>query len=646
MSYDNENGVLANLTVIAMENQFPHPEVATKKPEKKMKQVDMDLDTTERQEAYVAKRKASGGLRSIVAPDAFIRGMRDLGYKDPSWALAELIDNSVQSGCNTVEIRFNFDGDNESQRKNPSQIAIIDDGTGMTPDMLPYAVEWGGTDRENDRNGFGRYGYGLPSSCVSIACRYKVFSKTEDAGWNSVTVDIEQIVKAGNDPIQIAKLMVPEPCELPTWLLTHPINGIDLNKVVSGTAIVLEDLDRLRKLPGWTNVKQLRDRLLKKFGLIYRQWLTDVSVVVEGARVEAIDPLFLMSHARFVNETPVTAKKVAERTFEVTTTEGKTGTVRIRAALLPPLFSWANYDDLSGTRKFTQRWNQVLSPKEQLNGLLICREGRQIDVVQPDWTKFQNYDIYLKIEIDFDPVLDEFFNMTTSKQQIRIDDVMWGKLGDSGPNSGGLKALVLDMRNEFKQLNAQLEAAKNKAAKKSTAELPAANAMVAAEKLRVKTPRVSNKAKEEARKNLESEVLTTAQASGESVDQVRAKLQEIIKRRPWDIELQAMDEGPFFKPKRMGEQKRIMINTAHPFFTRLYEPATPATKSALEVLLFVLADGEINADDNHAEFYKTERAHHWSPMLQTALAALVPEQQLEDDKSTAIENAEMESGSK
>lgn len=644
MSYETVYSAFANLTQATQADQFPQPEVSLTKPEPMMKQVQIELDTTERQEAYVAKRKANGGLRSIVAPDAFIRGMRDLGYKDPSWAMAELIDNSVQSGCNTVEIRFNFDGDNESQRKNPSQIAIVDDGTGMKPEMLPYAVEWGGTDRENDRNGFGRYGYGLPSSCVSIACRYTVYSKIEGSDWHSITVDIEEIVRAGNDITKIAKLMVPVPCALPSWLDKTTENGVNLTNSASGTVIVLENLDRLRKLPGWTLVKSLSDRLLKKFGLIYRHWLTDVTIMVDGRKVEAIDPLFLMSHARFVNETPVVAKKVAERAFEVTNFEGKTGNIRIRASLLPPLFTWGNYDDLSGKRTFTQRWTQVVRPTEQLNGIMVCREGRQIDVVQPEWTKFQNNDSYIKIEIDFDPVLDEFFNMTTSKQQIRIDEIMWSKLADPGQNSGGLKALVQDMRNEYDQLNAVLKAAVAKEAKKTSKELPAANAMVVAEKLRVKTPRVSNKAKEVARKNLEDEVLTTAKATGESVEKVREKIQEVIKKRPWDIELQALDEGPFFRPKRMGEQKRIVLNTAHPFFTRLYEPAAPATKSALEVLLFVLADGEINADDNHAEFYQAERAHHWSPMLQTALAALVPEQQLQDDKSTLIETAEQESG--
>jgi hypothetical protein len=64
-----------------------------------MKKAQLQLDTIERQKAYVAREKAKGGAQGIVFQDAFIRGMRDLGYKDPSWALAELIDNSVQAGA-------------------------------------------------------------------------------------------------------------------------------------------------------------------------------------------------------------------------------------------------------------------------------------------------------------------------------------------------------------------------------------------------------------------------------------------------------------------------------------------------------------------------------------------------------------------
>ena len=45
----------------------------------------------------------------------------------------------------------------------------------------------------------------------------------------------------------------------------------------------------------------------------------------------------------------------------------------------------------------------------------ISREQRQIDCIQPHWTKFQTYDANIKIEIDFDPELDEYFGITTAR---------------------------------------------------------------------------------------------------------------------------------------------------------------------------------------------------------------------------------------
>lgn len=615
----------------------------SKSKERKMKHPDINLDTEVRQMKYVAERKAAGGLKNIVSPEAFIRGMRDLGYKDPSWAMAELIDNAIQAGSTKVEVRFGFDGANASQAKNPAQIAIIDDGTGMHSEMLPYAVEWGGTDRWNERDGFGRYGYGLPSSCISIACRYTVYSKVSGGTWHAVTVDINEIVRSGSNPTKIASLLASKPVTLPKWLAATPENGVEVADAKSGTIIVLEDLDRLRKRTGWILIKSLRDRLLKQFGLIYRHWLTDVKIIVDGASAQAVDPLFLLEHARLVDETSVRAKKAAERTFDVTTDDGKTGTVRIRAALLPPEFSWADPSDLTSGGKKNKRWEQVLAPKNQLNGLLLCREGRQIDVLPPDWTKFQNNDAYIKIEIDFDPVLDEYFNITTSKQQVRIDEAIWTRLAAAAPAGGGLDSLVKEMRAAWNDLNDKLKADVANASKdNSTAtELPAATAMQAAEKFRVKTPRISDKARAEARRNLEAEVEAQAKSTGKPVEQVREKLEEVIKKRPWDMEFQALEEGPFYIPKRLGDQKRIILNTAHPFYSRLYSPASPSTKSALEVLLFVLADGEVNADDQHVEFYRDERGHRWTPMLKHALSALVPQSELSDSLATAIEQDEL-----
>src|SRR6185437_12910256 len=95
----------------------------------------MTIDTIDRQREYVETQKAKGNGLGIVFADAFLRGMRDLGYKNPAWALAEQVDNSFQAGASTVAIRFRFLPATKSKVK-PDHVAVIDNGNGMIPDMI------------------------------------------------------------------------------------------------------------------------------------------------------------------------------------------------------------------------------------------------------------------------------------------------------------------------------------------------------------------------------------------------------------------------------------------------------------------------------------------------------------------------------
>ena len=297
----------------------------------------MTMDSIDRQRAYVQAQKQKGKGLGVVFADAFLRGMRDLGYKSPAWALAEEVDNSIQAGADTVSIHFGYAPDNKSQAK-PDEVALIDNGNGMIPEMISYAVRWGGTDREGDRKGFGRYGYGLPSSAVSMAKRYTVYSRANGNGdWHAVTVDIDELSEKAGDLDATEKLLTARKAKLPKWIqdITKPIKVATLE---SGTIIVLEDLDRLRTLAGWIKADTLKTKLLQYFGVIYRHWVPEHRVFVNGTEVQSVDPLFLMEHARFYNETSVRAEKVDTRTFEIETPSGKKGKVSIRASLLPPNF--------------------------------------------------------------------------------------------------------------------------------------------------------------------------------------------------------------------------------------------------------------------------------------------------------------------
>jgi hypothetical protein len=602
----------------------------------------MLLESNERQRRYVDAQKARGGAQSIVFVDAFLRGMRDLGYKDPVWALAELLDNSIQAAATRVSVMLGFTGDSKNSAK-PDHVAVIDDGVGMIPEMITYAVMWGGTDRENDRTGFGRYGYGLPSAAISLAKRYTVYSKVSDGGWNFVTVDIEQLALAAGDPARTRDLLTSKPGSPPDWV-TEQSTALRVNELEHGTIIVLEDLDRLRLMPGWITAASLRSKIKDGLGTIYRHWIPErVIITVDNDTVQPTDPLFLMEHARFYDETRVRAQRVRARVFEVETPQGQKGTLRIRASLLPPNFQLKdpdNYgveDELGRARR--GKLNSRFAIMKAYNGILVCREGRQIDTIQPPFTKFQNYDVNVKIEVDFDPTLDEAFGITTSKQQIVIEDWMWDKLKGEGRTNGDLYQLIYDIRKESGRQRAEL-AAQAKSTTQEDKPRPSAAAMAESEKFTQTRSQPSEGKRREGEKNLQDEAAEIAKITGTSEAEIVDALIEKTQNQRYEIEFKAIEEGPFFLPKRLGEQKRVIINTAHPFYTRIYLPAGE-THHALEVLLLVLGDAELEAADGDPRaFYKAAR-QQWSERLRHALESMASDASLQDAASAVSEDLHM-----
>lgn len=587
-----------------------------------------EADPLTRQRRYVAEQEKRGGGLGLVFADAFIRGMREIGYKNPAWAIAELLDNSFQAGATIVDIRM--DGVNwKVERSKPTQIAVVDNGIGMIEPMIRHAVRWGGTDRENSRQGFGRYGYGLPSAAVSLAKRYSVYSKTAGDTWHVVNVDLEELSKAASDVEKIDELLKPKPIEPPQWLRNG--GSINVDTLKSGTIVVLEDLDRLHSMSGWITAKSLQMKLLQQFGVIYRHSLGDKKIHVAGSKTDVIDPLFLLAGARYVDETPVQAKAVRAPAFEMEGAVGN-GAVRIRAAILPPNFQLA---DPAQYGKKGAKMARRFDIMRNNNGIIVCRAGRQIDVVSPEWTKFQNYDLNMKIEIDFDPALDEFFGLTTSKQQIVIDERMWEKLKQSGASSGGLQALIKEMRKELDGMRARLNA--QKAENERNKQRASAAAMQAAEKFKPRPSGVSPQKQADADKALGEYAQDIAHDKQVPIDEAVASAKRETAERRYEIEFAAREEAPMYQARRLGLQKRLTINTSHPFYEKIYQRAGEA-KAGLEVLLFVLADAELDADGERETFYRTER-QSWSQGLIHALEELVSDEAVTDRASAEAEGS-------
>jgi hypothetical protein len=277
---------------------------------------------------------------------------------------------------------------------------------------------------------------------------------------------------------------------------------------------------------------------------------------------------------------------------------------------------------------------------KEYNGLLICRAGRQIDCIRQDpWVTWVNYDRNVKIEIDFDPALDEFFGITTSKQQVTVKEGMWARL-----EAAGLRKLIKDLRKQFKESNDRLEAKLHSGPGQSEDGMRASEqAMAESVGLMPTQTRPSPGKVEKAKKQLQTEAANESEKTGKPLEETLEETERKTEAKPFKVDFSAIPEGPFYRPMRIGKQKRLIINTAHRFYTDVYASpdASPTTKAALEVLLLVLGDGELDAEGEFETWYGTARKN-WSMRLDVALMKLDPNSTIADKASAIAEAWEAE----
>lgn len=573
--------------------------------------------TIERQKAYVATLEKSNFKYGLTVGTAFVRGIRDIGYKHTGTALDELIDNSAQSGAENIHIVFGYERSNSN--KKPAQIAVIDDGAGMIPEMIRVSMLWGGTDRENDRKGFGRFGYGLPSSCVSQGRRFEVYSVTEGGKLHVAVLDLDDIEdgKYTNDE---GEIIIPEaiPAKLPRFVEDYIKKNCG-GSFKKGTVVVIDKLDRLT----WTTTNGLQDSLLRHFGVVYHKLRGQFELSVNATRVDPIDPLFLTPGYRWYDLDADRAQALDPLVVEVKDKETKAviGRLNVRFAYMPPTFGSIDkrLDAEKGRMKGAvgKNANERFAVLKEYNGFIISRMGRIIEVVRhsPLGT-FVNYDRYLKIEIDFDASLDEEFNVPTSKQRVDVSDRIWEILKEYGVEKA-LEQLRKKFREHKQQTaHAQETGDEGKRASEEAMERTADLAPV--------TPLpIAEKRLEQGRKRLQQEAERRAAESGKPVEQAQREIEAELGNKLYKVALRSIPGGNFFEVEQVGGTKVLWLNTASRFFQEVHSGPTssPGVRSALEVLLFCIGDRMLDGKDALRDFYAHE-IPEWSRKLEFALGQL------------------------
>ncbi|MFI1132352.1 ATP-binding protein [Streptomyces althioticus] len=378
-----------------------------------------------------------GNNYRIVSPSLTVKAMRDSGYKNTAYALAELIDNSIDAEASLVQVfarESPFEGATQTRHR-VDRIAVLDDGKGMDKDLLRRALKYG-DGLGGDRNRIGRFGMGLPNSSMSQCTKVEVWSwKNSAANALYTYLDLEEIANGRDDVPDPVPSRVPE-----YW---DGLSEAPLGK--SGTLVVWSNLDRVK----WHGAGATLRNTAELIGRVYRHYLKDGAVTIKMAPVrdgkvlegkngwyyaEPNDPLYLMEQSGTpapFNNTPMfepfdmgSEAEPGVYHFPIPTPDGKKYTVTVRASIARPE---ARRPDVPG-----HPWPDTANPNRDPGwqtwgkhaarniGISLVRRGRELDLDSSWAIGYNPVERWWGVEVDFPPELDEIFGVTNNKQTATV----------------------------------------------------------------------------------------------------------------------------------------------------------------------------------------------------------------------------------
>ena len=518
-------------------------------------------------------RKPNG--YSIVAVDKFIQATRDSGYKNTASAIAELIDNAIQAGADQIEV---FLQRSEEDPRYPLEVYVCDNGAGMDPVTLRQALRFGGSSRFNDRGGLGRYGMGLPNSSLSQAQRVTVYSWRDPSRVYSCYLDLLEIARG-----EVGEVPAPQRDRYPFT---------DEEYSATGTIVLWTGCDRLDH----RRISTLERKLAHAVGRQFRFFLWgDVQIYINGQPVQPVDPLFLNPAATVTGGRLFGAPIEYEVRAEQVSSCQQTGTVTVVFTELP-VHDWHSLPNLEKRRLGIAKGA----------GVSVVRGGREVD---HGWffmggKRRENYDDWWRCEVRFDPVLDEAFGITHTKQQIR-------------PKAHLLETLVPDIEAAARALNSR--ARKAHFVMKAAAQLSDSEKTAAAKDSELKPLPAGGTQRDKKVLSLlrrhDPSLRTPAPEGGTEYRVLVARTSE--------------QDGPgtFFDYAYERGRLILTINPDHPFYKRVLrpleeseEPRDHQLKAQLELLLMSMSR-EIARTKGDAKRALTQFRSGWSDTLATLLNA-------------------------
>jgi len=319
----------------------------------------------------------------------------------------------------------------------------------------------------------------------------------------------------------------------------------------SGTIVYMPDCDRLT----YAKARTLCDHAVKEMSRIYRRAIGGgLELYVNNRLVEAFDPTYNMANARHTRYLEGPAKQsrlVLAKPVNVPLAENsdKTASITIRLYKLP-------IDDWSTLPRKTLK-----NDLRVFDGLTvsILRNDREVYAGElPELTTHHSVTHWYRVQIDFPGILDEAFGVAANKQGVRIKEFV-------------MKAIKEAIGDDITTINEEIKRFQAAQASAREASKPSASEARATEADAFQTKVLEDDLREEERQQLDDNLRALAVGLRRDNETDEEAFQR-VKGSKYVIAFKYDEYWPFYHVEHRFGRVILTINTAHGFFSQLYEP--------------------------------------------------------------------------
>lgn len=477
-----------------------------------------------------------------------IDALQNIGYDNIS-AITDIVDNSIDAGATKIHIQL-------EKEKTGFKIMIIDNGKGMTKEILDQALKLGSDTFHDGISDLGKFGMGLSTAGLALANKTTVFTRSTEENIIYKSMTDVNVIKEHNSFVKIL-------CEadaLDRIRFEHLVNH------ESGTIIILEDCIGIKQ----SEFSTLKNKIIKNLSRIFRKFMDRTEFWVNDTKIEPNDPLRL-GYEDFPG-TLISQDDYSVTWKDIDGTE-KQGTIHIKIASLPECPRQV------GTKLGINMKNQ---------GFSILRNNREILFGYiPDWEGIVRHNDYNRFRGEISFTSDMDFAMGVNFRKNGIDMV------DSIDN-----ALRVQISPQIKTLRKKYEAATETSDEEKEVH-------TLAEKIinKMSNTLTLPKAKKEIRKpkeekNEENIIIDDNQKTERARTPIKTENINAVA----EFELKHMGEtGNIFETSQVGKKIIISWNIDHVFYKKFIAEnvATENVVRFADFLIYTLASAQIQymADD-------------------------------------------------